>query len=239
MNSHEVIDAIRKEGRHVFDPVRFEFIESMARRALNQRESVRKRINIRVSQALKDYQADLDLAQTEAQCIIDSVSPDDLPKRETLQCLFQCYDFNGVKKAALSHQKNDSLRDLCKQMNLVDTDLNRDTPWLSLEDKNNRQPGELKSVQRFRESWAKLNSDKLVTRLIKEGPENPGPLNSHSLVIRSLTSMRELSPEYLSRFVSYIDTMLWLEKAGEKYAKTKTKAKTKSKSKSKTKKTPG
>jgi len=28
-----------------------------------------------------------------------------------------------------------------------------------------------------------------------------------------LTTMRDLSPHYLSRFVSYIDTLFWLEQA--------------------------
>jgi hypothetical protein len=31
------------------------------------------------------------------------------------------------------------------------------------------------------------------------------------LATRSLSAMRRLSPEYLSRFVSYIDTLLWLQ----------------------------
>ena len=74
-------------------------------------------------------------------------------------------------------------------------------------------PRELKSIKLFRESWAKLNSDQLVTRIIKEGPENPGPLNPEMLVIRSLATMRDLSPDYLNRFVSYIDTLLWLDDA--------------------------
>jgi Protein of unknown function (DUF2894) len=32
-------------------------------------------------------------------------------------------------------------------------------------------------------------------------------------VLRSLTLMRELSPDYLSRFMSHIDALLWLEQA--------------------------
>ncbi len=64
--------------------------------------------------------------------------------------------------------------------------------------------------------WLKLNSDKLVTRVISEGPESPGPLNPQGLVIKSLATMRELSPDYLNRYVSYIDTLLWLEQASAK-----------------------
>ena len=33
------------------------------------------------------------------------------------------------------------------------------------------------------------------------------------LAIKSLSTMRELSPDYLNRFVSYVDTLLWLERS--------------------------
>jgi hypothetical protein len=72
---------------------------------------------------------------------------------------------------------------------------------------------ELTSVRLFRESLVKLSSDKLVSRIIKEAPENPGPLNPQMLVIRSLSTMRDLSPDYLNRFVAYVDTLQWLEQA--------------------------
>ncbi len=42
-------------------------------------------------------------------------------------------------------------------------------------------------------------------------PENAGPLNSHHLVHRSLLLMRDLSPEYLNRFMTYVDTLLWVD----------------------------
>ncbi|HDV6357027.1 TPA: DUF2894 domain-containing protein, partial [Burkholderia cenocepacia] len=37
------------------------------------------------------------------------------------------------------------------------------------------------------------------------------PLNSNSLVHRSLATMRELSPDYLQQFLSYVDALAWLE----------------------------
>lgn len=77
------------------------------------------------------------------------------------------------------------------------------------------QPAELRSIKHFRESWVKLNSEKLLAQAIAEMPKDAGPLNSHRLAIKSLTAMRDLSPEYLNRFLSYLETLLWLEKAGE------------------------
>ena len=76
--------------------------------------------------------------------------------------------------------------------------------------------GESTSARQLREILEKHGSDKRVKRAISEGPEAPGPLNPQALVIRSLATLRELSPDYLSRFVAYADTLLWLEQAVEK-----------------------
>jgi hypothetical protein len=47
-------------------------------------------------------------------------------------------------------------------------------------------------------------------------PANAGPLNSHALVLQVLSLMRDLSPEYLRRFVGTVETLQWLERAGDK-----------------------
>lgn len=72
---------------------------------------------------------------------------------------------------------------------------------------------DLKSAQRFRETWSLLCAENEVTQAVERGPENAGPLNSHMLVLRTLRLMRDLSPDYLRRFLSHTDTLLWLEQA--------------------------
>ena len=49
------------------------------------------------------------------------------------------------------------------------------------------------------------------------GPENAGPLNPHMLVLRSLALMRQLSPDYLQRFLSHVDSLLWLDQENQKH----------------------
>jgi hypothetical protein len=72
---------------------------------------------------------------------------------------------------------------------------------------------ELKSVRLFRNTWSKLSADKQLNKALDQAPKNAGPINSHMLVLRSLALMRELSPDYLNRFISYADTLLCLEQA--------------------------
>ncbi|QHE77404.1 DUF2894 domain-containing protein [Hydrogenophaga sp. PBL-H3] len=72
---------------------------------------------------------------------------------------------------------------------------------------------DLKSAQRFRETWSRICAEEEVTQAVERGPENAGPLNSHMLVLRTLGLMRDLSPDYLRRFMSHADTLLWLDQA--------------------------
>jgi hypothetical protein len=72
---------------------------------------------------------------------------------------------------------------------------------------------ELRSAQAFRDAWSRISAEDEVTEAVQRGPENAGPLNSHMLVLRTLGLLRELSPDYLQRFMAHADTLLWLEQA--------------------------
>lgn len=82
---------------------------------------------------------------------------------------------------------------------------------------------EMKSVRSFSEVWSKIAAENQVDQAVGRGPENAGPLNSHMLMLRSLTQMRDLSPEYLRRFLAQMDALLWLEQVNKQYALTASK----------------
>lgn len=77
-------------------------------------------------------------------------------------------------------------------------------------------PPELKSLDRFRGTWAKVAADAQVDKALARAPDNAGPLNSHLLVLRSLAALRELSPEHLHGVLAQLDALLWLEQATHK-----------------------
>ncbi|MBQ0933860.1 DUF2894 domain-containing protein [Ideonella paludis] len=70
---------------------------------------------------------------------------------------------------------------------------------------------ELKSAQRFRESWAVLCAEEVVDQASTQAPQNAGPLNAHRLVLHTLGLLRDLSPDYLRRFLTHTETLMWLE----------------------------
>ncbi|KVH47517.1 DUF2894 domain-containing protein [Burkholderia diffusa] len=66
-------------------------------------------------------------------------------------------------------------------------------------------------IDYFRAMWSKVRTEQQYRQSFDQVPRNAGPLNSNSLVHRSLATMRELSPEYLQQFLSYVDALAWLE----------------------------
>lgn len=72
---------------------------------------------------------------------------------------------------------------------------------------------ELRSAQRFRETWERLGAERQVQQAQARAPQNAGPLNPQRLMLETLARMGELSPHYLRRFIAHTETLMWLEQA--------------------------
>lgn len=70
-------------------------------------------------------------------------------------------------------------------------------------------------IQAFKKQLSQISVQKQVTHAIAQAPQNAGPINSHMLVLRSLGLMRDISPDYLNRFMAHVDTLLCLDEAGK------------------------
>lgn len=209
------IAALRMTGADRLDPVRFHFIEAMATRSRGQRVEVRRILDGKLREALAAYRRRFERTQDDARETIARIREHDRDAADDLQRLFVAGDFSGVSRYIARLAKSDpqvSLADLARH-------LAQDSP----EDLDGGPAGnvgsraELKAMRYFRNTWSRLSVDRQVTQAIEQGPENAGPLNSHRLVLRSLALMRDISPDYLNRFVSYVDTLLWLDQADRRH----------------------
>lgn len=70
---------------------------------------------------------------------------------------------------------------------------------------------ELPALQGFRALWAQLRSEDQLRRALAPAPADAGPLNSTTLVHRTLVLMREESPGYLRHFTAYVDALACLQ----------------------------
>jgi hypothetical protein len=142
-------------------------------------------------------------------CILEDKLKQALDDFEQRFQLSQCNTKGAISLSRVG--EHESLRELTRHMTDHSTEYSdRNSP------ENVDSRAELKSVRQFRNTWSKLSANKQVTQALDRAPRNAGPINSHMLVLRSLALMRELSPDYLNRFVSYVDTLLCLDQGDKK-----------------------
>lgn len=183
----ERLAALREQGAGQIDPIRFRFIEALAQRAATQQGQARQRLDARLEQALLAY-----AAQRAATPVTDTpiAKGTDSPLAALLAHIAQAADLHDSEGGA-GNTGADAIAH-CSGPAPLPAD-------------------ELKAIRYFRDTWSRLDVEKQLAQALAETPENAGPLNSHLLVLRSLQRMNELSPDYLHRFMSYVETLLWLE----------------------------
>jgi hypothetical protein len=195
------LDALRAQGAQRIDPVRLHFIEAMAQRLPAASAVVQPILERKLHAALAALGARVQQVQTEADDA-QAPSPRAPAKAAASPAPTPLAELNRYIQQAT-------------QQEAVPVATGRPT----------RPARELKSVRRFRETWSKIAAVQQVDRALVRAPENAGPLNSHMLVLHSLALMRSLSPDYLQRFMSHVDTLLWIDQANQKPAPAEAKPK--------------
>lgn len=178
------LDAWRERGADRLDPVRFRFIEALAQRAAGRSGEVRRILDDRLSALLEAYAGNLEHA---AGATEDSAAPASHPALA-----------DGAVDTTLT--------------GLLDYMASRahDVPAAHGLPRAASYP-ELAALDYFRQTWSTVRAEKQMRQSLEPLPGNAGPLNSSSLVHRSLSLMRELSPGYLTQFLGYVDALSWLD----------------------------
>jgi hypothetical protein len=66
-------------------------------------------------------------------------------------------------------------------------------------------------LEYFRAVWSKVSAEKQLRDSLAHVPRIAGPLISSSLVDRSLSLLREVSPGFFQQFLAYADALSWME----------------------------
>ena len=190
------LDAWRQRGAHSFDPVRFHVIEAMARRAAAHDGPAGQVLRGKVTQLLADYGDALDRAQC-AQSETEASAPATSSPAAHIPSHIPPHAARGPLAELLDHIAGHA-------------------PTLANDNSAGdgaHSAAELKTLRYFRSTWSRLSAHQRLTQSLAQVPANAGPLNSHHLVHRALTLMRDVSPPYLNRFISYVEALLWLDQA--------------------------
>lgn len=220
-----LIASLRSAGAEKFDPVGLHYIDTLARRATSHEGSVRRLLDARLAQAVTAFEKRFERARLDAREVIAQCIQRFPQASDDLQQLFDAADLQGVRQHAANLQNSAqraSLGALVRQLERQSHEHPAEHATQAFPEKGSAMSGmtaaprpELKTIRNFRNTWSKLSVEKQVTQALEHAPANAGPINSHMLVLRSLALMRDVSPDYLNRFMTYADTLLCLDQ-GEK-----------------------
>ena len=204
-----LIASLRTAGADHFDAVRMHYIDVLATRATAHHGSVKRMLDDKLAQALAAFKERFALAQCDAeQAVAQSVQQ--YPHAASdLQQLFAAGDFKGLRRLIANLKTGEK----CGSLGMLVRQLERhsqESAEMRVEG-NAGSRSELKTIRNFRNTWSKLSVEKQVAQALEQAPMNAGPINSHMLVLRSLAVMRDISPDYLNRFMTYADTLLRLD----------------------------
>jgi hypothetical protein len=179
-----MLDAWREQGADRLDPVRFHFIDALERRAAGHNGEARRILDDRLSELLERYAGDIERAASKPADDGNAASLRE-PARSGLA---------GLIDHIARHASADG------DCTAAGSRVTGSPSW-----------PELEVLDYFREIWSRVSTERQLRQSLEQVPGNAGPLNSSSLVHRSLSLMRELSPGYLQQFLSYVDTLSWME----------------------------
>jgi hypothetical protein len=167
------LETLRARDTARVDPVRWRFIEALARRSAAHQGPSRRLLDERLRQLLS--------------------ACDPAPKSAQRQ----------PEVAAQQGPRRDTLADL---LAYIQQQTGTASPSTSTR-------AELKTVSRHRGTWTRLGVDQRMTQALAQVPDNAGPLNTQRLLNQALMLMRDASPQYLQHFMSYVETLLWIDQA--------------------------
>ena len=189
LHATTMLDAWRGQQAERMDPIRFRFIQALASRANEQDGEVRCLLDARLSMLVDAYAADLESSRANG-TTIDKPAPATSEGRGVLGQL--------ADQIAVSTSSNETSTKIPVAPEAVAP---QGIPF-----------PDMPVLDEFQKLWATLRSESQLQQSLEQVNSDAGPLNSGTLVHRAILVMREVAPGYLQHFLSYVDTLSWMEK---------------------------
>lgn len=212
-----LLASVRDEGGERFDAAGWHYLDTLARRAAAHEGSVRRLLDAKLERALASFSGRFAQARSAAAELLATTCEKHPHAAAELQRLFAGGDFKGLRQLRATLEARAqcaALGELVSRLEAASLSAPGKLPSHHAAPRATEVDSpilELKTVRESRATWARLSVDKQLAQAMKQAPQNAGPINSHMLVLRSLAMMQAISPDYLSRMVSYADTLLFLD----------------------------
>lgn len=206
--------AWRAQHAERLDPLRFRFLEALARRTEAQQGKPRQLLEQKLSALLDAYAAALAAApQNAGDCAADTAVRSAQPS--SLGALLAQHRAAAAPTVAHANTAPDSGTDNTAGTASHAVPMAAETTSSSSAAAARLAAPQLPAVEEARRLWTELRSRSQLRQSLQQAPADAGPLNSGVLVHRSLALMRTLSPGYLQHFLSYVDALSWLQQLQE------------------------
>lgn len=202
LDAQAMLDAWREGGADRVDPVRFRFLQAMARRSAVLDGLARQLLDERLAGHLNAYGQLLD---AEADANADGERDAELAAEPSAER-------NAPPPAEPANDAPSTLAGLLAYLADPGPDAPDGEPTWNRDALGLREAyPDVQMLEYFRAVWSRVSADRQVRQSQQQVHKNAGPLNSNQLVHRALSLMRELSPGYLQQFLSYTDKLMWME----------------------------
>ncbi|WP_019530436.1 DUF2894 domain-containing protein [Dasania marina] len=192
----EALQQLQEAQQHLHYPSRFFHLQALLKRAQQSQPLLSQLLTSKVQQGLEDYQTLLANKKAPSES-----SENHSAARTELAQLSQY--LNGKNLSTSTALPASSFDGMLQQQEQK-----------ALQFGYTEQPQQT-IVEQYRDAITQLNTEKFISQVINEVPKDAGPLNAHRLVIKTLTAMQTISPDYLRRMVNQIDTMFYLNAGGK------------------------
>jgi len=180
------IEALRERGAAVREPLRWQRLAALARRAAGHEGAVRALLDARLAGLVEELDA-------------------------ALACAEAVVDVSGAAARGPLGELVDTMRPLPGARVAGGPAASAGRGSTTAPAPATATSAGIESLAWFRQTWARLSADQRVAQSASALPGNAGPLNSQHLVHRALLLMRDVAPGYLERFVAQVDGLMWLE----------------------------
>ncbi|QYF93341.1 DUF2894 domain-containing protein [Massilia sp. PAMC28688] len=207
---------LKDQGGPQFDGPGWHYLDVLSRRASHHQGSARGLLKAKLAQAAAAFAQRFAQARADAQEVLDGACLRYPHAATQLRGLYASSDYKGLRHLVASlgvREQGLALAGLVSQLEpaLIMTAGQGPTTRISTRGTASLPPVELKTVRDARATWARLSVDRQLSMAMQQAPKNAGPINSHMLVLRALAMMQSISPDYMNRMVSYVDTLLALD----------------------------
>ena len=199
---------------------KFLYIRALNDRANKQYQSkIADKLVSKALLALNELDASLEQQFIEAKDQLNIIEETYGHAYDEAKLLFDSYSYTALKKLFETVQQkssSDHFKELIteigrSELSMVSASSVDSSEKLTRQTVKKTDSNELQSFGQYQAMFEKMALDRLLARVMKEIPENAGPLNPERLVIRSFKALQDISPDYLSHLISYYESLLVLQ----------------------------